>query len=125
MKYCPYCGASVLDDAVSFCSECGKSLNASIPQREKDNPKPIKTKTVKRSTLMKKKPELTKQPFKAPISEQSNATKAYDGYYEDIVPTDNGRLNEGLDRILIKKIAYVIVGVLIVIGLSIAVMYIF
>ena len=29
MKFCPFCGASVLDDTVSFCSECGKSLSIS------------------------------------------------------------------------------------------------
>lgn len=26
MKYCPYCGAPLLGSAVSFCSECGKSV---------------------------------------------------------------------------------------------------
>ena len=26
MKYCPYCGAELVDGAASFCAECGKSL---------------------------------------------------------------------------------------------------
>ena len=26
MKYCPYCGADLIEDAVSFCAECGKQL---------------------------------------------------------------------------------------------------
>ena len=24
MKYCPYCGASLVGGAASFCAECGK-----------------------------------------------------------------------------------------------------
>lgn len=29
MKYCPYCGAVLVDGAVSFCAECGKKLPVS------------------------------------------------------------------------------------------------
>ena len=38
MKFCPFCGASVLDDTVSFCSECGKSLSISAKQPEEKEP---------------------------------------------------------------------------------------
>lgn len=31
MKYCPYCGAALLGSAVSFCSECGKSIPKTSP----------------------------------------------------------------------------------------------
>ena len=31
MKYCPYCGASLVGGAASFCAECGKK----IPVRER------------------------------------------------------------------------------------------
>lgn len=34
MKYCPYCGADIIDGAVSFCVECGKQL-PSVPQKQK------------------------------------------------------------------------------------------
>ena len=43
MQYCPYCGASLLDSAVSFCPECGKSLPESIVE------KPVKEKKRKKS----------------------------------------------------------------------------
>ena len=44
MKYCPYCGASVLDDTVSFCSECGKKLSIPAKQPEgREQPKPAMT----------------------------------------------------------------------------------
>ncbi len=26
MKYCPYCGAALACDAISFCTECGRSI---------------------------------------------------------------------------------------------------
>lgn len=26
MKYCPFCGADLIEGAVSFCAECGKEL---------------------------------------------------------------------------------------------------
>ena len=32
MKYCPYCGAVLLDSTVSFCSECGKALREAAAQ---------------------------------------------------------------------------------------------
>ena len=31
MKYCPYCGAAVLDDA-AFCMSCGKSIPVTSAQ---------------------------------------------------------------------------------------------
>ena len=45
MKFLSFCGASVLDDTVSFCSECGKSLSISAKQPEEKEPsKPRKEK---------------------------------------------------------------------------------
>ena len=53
MRYCPYCGASILDDA-AFCMECGATIPVSgVPKEEpkqrapqtkkkKHKPKPIK-----------------------------------------------------------------------------------
>jgi len=36
MKYCPYCGASITDYSMSFCSECGKPVkSAGAPSEEK------------------------------------------------------------------------------------------
>ena len=33
MKYCPYCGATLMGSAVSFCAECGKEIPG-FPQTE-------------------------------------------------------------------------------------------
>lgn len=45
MKFCPYCGAVLIDGAVSFCSECGKPLKtADIAEKpvKRDNKKHTK-----------------------------------------------------------------------------------
>ena len=36
MKYCPYCGASLVGGATSCCAECGKTIpvRAEVPQSE-------------------------------------------------------------------------------------------
>ena len=54
MKYCPYCGADVLNGSVSFCAECGEALNGTIKgkkakkekKRKKADKKPVKEKVI-------------------------------------------------------------------------------
>lgn len=103
MKYCPYCGASLLDGAVSFCSECGKQLPKS-QSGETEEPK----KTVSE-----------------PASENTDTLHIpdYDGYYDDILPEDETVIRRGIDKSLIKKIALLAAGVCVVIALSILAMY--
>lgn len=159
MKYCPYCGAVLLDSAVSFCSECGKAL----PGKTRREPKPeqaaeitepeteaaeepseemivaeaaepcevIAEKTVsrKKTGLAKKKKAAKKsqtekkavQPEKS--SELEKPADDYDGYYEDVRPVDEGRLKEGLDQNLIKKIILLAASALLIVGACVALMY--
>ena len=98
MKFCPFCGASVLDDTVSFCSECGKSLS-------------------------KKKPKNSNLDPPKPSEEEAKAEDGYDGYYDDIVPTDTGKPREGVDWVLMKKIGLIGAAVVVIICLCIAAMY--
>ena len=39
MKYCPYCGASLVGGAASFCAECGKKIPAQT-EAPQSKPKP-------------------------------------------------------------------------------------
>lgn len=118
MKYCPYCGADLIEDAVSFCAECGKQLPAGKPQKEKSKEKPEIKKTAK-----KKK----KKPVKKPESSNEVETvvdDGYDGYYDDVRPVDEGHERDGVDKELIKKIA-IIIGVLFVVIIAcVALMYV-
>lgn len=129
MKFCPFCGASVLDDTVSFCSECGKSLSISAKQTEEKEPsKPTKKPTKKKGSdtpphLKKKKLKNSNPEPPEPSEEVTKAEDGYDGYYDDIVPTDTGKPREGIDWVLMKKIGLIGAAVVIIICLCIAAMY--
>ena len=165
MKYCPYCGAVLLDGTVSFCSECGKALpsepagpkeqgrtsaietseitvqpdeepvdtedgkerevpvekavrhKASASRQKKQKKIPPKGRLKKKAGKQKRRSEQVKQP------EQERQEEGYDGYYNDILPVDEGRLKEGLDQNLIKKIILLSVSALLVVGACVAIMY--
>lgn len=52
MKYCPYCGASLVDDVVSFCSECGKELPHSNSKEVNEEKEPKAQKSIAAQKLM-------------------------------------------------------------------------
>lgn len=118
MKYCPYCGADLIEDSVSFCAECGKQLPAGKVQKENSKDKPeIKKASKKKKMKPAKKSESS-------IEVETVVDDGYDGYYDDIRPIDEGHEREGVDKELIKKIA-VIIGVLfVVIAACVALMYV-
>lgn len=60
MKFCPYCGADLLDENVLFCSNCGKKLpphEAGItePLTEENRPVPEKPSKEEPSSQKKKR----------------------------------------------------------------------
>ena len=117
MKYCPYCGADLIEDAVSFCAECGKQLPAGKPQKEKSKEKP----EIKKAAKKKKK-----KPIKKPessIEDETVVDDGYDGYYDDVRPVDEGHERDGVDKELIKKIIVLGVGVVLIISLCVVMMY--
>ncbi len=107
MKYCPYCGAGVIDGTVSFCAECGKALPA-----QKQNNKEID----KAESLFKT--EVNQTVFEV----ECNADDGYDGYYDDLLPIDDGKVHIGADKELVKKIAILGVSVFAVITLCVLMM---
>lgn len=64
--------------------------------------------------------ELSKEPGQ--ISE-TDPEDDYDGYYDDILPADEGRFSEGLDKNLIKKVIGIIGAVLLIVALCVLMMY--
>ena len=116
MKYCPYCGAEIVNGAVSFCSECGGSLTEVSPKKEKK-------KTVCREKQKKEKRAKVKQPPSDEIQTESDDSD-YDGYYDDIVPADTANAEkQGFDKDVIKKIILLAAGVAVVIGLCVVLLY--
>jgi len=154
MKFCPYCGVSLVDGTVSFCSECGKSLKSSAeedhgaiqtqPETGGNYPRPEQSvneadqdqaaaenspRHAKHQKIKKKKrPIRFKKGKKAePVSEPDPPDpqdEGYDGYYDDVMPGDDGHISEGLDPELIKRIAIIAAGALVLVGFSILVMYV-
>lgn len=124
MKYCPYCGADLPDGAVSFCVECGNALPS---EKKKEEPVTEKRKPAKkRSGTKKRSPKPSKTPrHMENVTAEKAFTKEddYDGYYDDILPVDEGRQREGIDWSMVKKIAIMIGGLAVVIGICIAIMY--
>ena len=109
MKYCPYCGAELIDGTVSFCAECGKRITP-MPQPGKDNTK-----------SHDENESQTVDPLESDRS--SDNRYEYDGYYDDIVPEDDEVIRQVLDKGLIKRILLLIAAVLVVIGISVVAIY--
>ena len=123
MKYCPYCGADLPDRAASFCAECGKRLSPATSTQGKRNAK----NTMDRKDAGKKRnassAKLRKHPDNRDETPPSSKADGYDGYYDDVLPSDAGKLGEEVDTGLIKKAAAVIGVMLLIIALCVAAMY--
>jgi len=105
MKYCTYCGAALSDSAVSFCPECGKALP---PGNSIQTPKRIKK---RRQT---------------PVHSQEPDPQddGYDGYYDDVVPVDNGHIRDKVAPELTKRIIFLAAGAVFIVILSVLLMYV-
>lgn len=110
MKYCPYCGAELIDGAVSFCSECGEKLSAP-PQTEKKSKKKSNARV---SPVVKPEPE---------ERDHEDEDLGYDGYYDDILPDDDAEVRQSLDKKLVKNIFLLGVAVIFIIGLGVLAIY--
>lgn len=107
MKFCPYCGASLVGGAVSFCAECGKPL----PGKGQKPPEEPAARFPAKKMRAPVQPPLG---FSAP----NPADEHYDGYYNDVPPIDEGRTGKPKDPELVKRVAFVILGAVGLITLS-------
>lgn len=129
MKFCPYCGAGLLDSNVLFCSHCGKKLpphEAGLTEPLAEDMRPAsqepKEETYKCKKKNQKKKGLAKKSAQ-PIEEIKPEDDGYDGYYDDVLPPDVDRTREGIDKELVKKIIVLGVSVLLIISLCVVMMY--
>ena len=103
MKYCPACGAVLPVEDARFCGICGKKIpgtNATIQRR------------------MRKHKDLMPEP------NELAADIGYDGYYDDVLPTDQGEIRKSLDREMLKKIILLGLAVLLILSLCVTVLVI-
>ena len=126
MKYCSFCGAPLMGSAVSFCSECGKR----VQKKARRNVISIKGLFAPRSEKSNhEKPEKNLHELKEirPDTQEDSPSVDprdvnYDGYYNDVLPEDEGYIRERIEPELIKRIALVVGGMLLVVILSVLIM---
>ena len=123
MKNCPHCGADLHDGTVSFCPKCRKKLTPEKSPKGKyaSSKNPIKKKekdSNKKPTKKQKKEPNIPEVMGEPVDD------GYDGYYNDVLPPDQDRIHEGLDKELIKNIIVLGIGFCVIVGLCIALLYV-
>ena len=121
MKFCPYCGASLLGGAASFCPECGRQ----IPQQEPDQaprPQPGRKRRPTEIPPSRRKKRPRQEPQRPPRRKKNPMDINYDGYYDDVKPIDAGQQGERMDSEMLKKTALMLVGALGVILLAVVLM---
>ena len=111
MEFCPYCGASLLGGAASFCPECGRQ----IPQQEPDQaprPQPGRKRRPTEIPPSRRKKRPRQEPQRPPRRKKNPMDINYDGYYDDVKPIDAGQQGERMDSEMLKKTALMLVGAL-------------
>ena len=117
MKFCPYCGASLVGGAASFCAECGKQIP--VHGAKSTSMPPLR----KHRSIGAEKRQGSHPASKHPPKQKKNPMDInYDGYYNDVKPIDAGQQRDRLDPELIKKVILLVAGALGVILLAIAFM---
>ena len=146
MKYCPYCGATLVGGAVSFCAECGRTLPSpakppgpvrrpqsyQAPRRKpppvRKAPPPGSWSPKKPAQDHKKRRPLSHAPGKRPDPPRrprpDPRDDGYDGYYDDVKPIDNGHIRERTDSALMKRIVFVAAGAFLLVIFAVIVMYV-
>ena len=119
MKYCPFCGAVLPDEKISFCLECGENLTVLNQHTETEKPskKAKKEKKKEKKTKCKKKREPDAELFSEEPTE--SVSDNYDGYYDDVTPKDSVMLHQGLDKTMVKKLVILIGCVIVAIALCV------
>ena len=149
MKYCPYCGATLVGGAVAFCSKCGKRLptqssakgiSGKKPAPREDGCNPNASERIpgvgkhgrKAKQLGKKVNSSRQQPSTRQRSDQHELERelrrnphneGYDGYYDDVKPIDDGPMRNKSVPQLLKKVAIIAGSAIGVVILSALLMY--
>lgn len=125
MKFCPFCGVSLLEGAVSFCVECGEALPSMKPEEPfvEEVFEPQKQKRQQRK-LRWKRPKKAERcsVVEDELAEEIIEDDGYDGYYDDVQPQDDGYLSSGVDREQLRQIIGVGGGAVVIIAALILLM---
>ncbi len=138
MKFCPYCGTELMSGRAVFCMECGNRL----PEKPKEErtgqgaaveEEPEKRERKKRggsgdimemyAAGQQEEDAMRRQP-KPPARKKRAARDDYDGYYDDVIPYDEGRIREDNILEVAKNIMLIILAALFIVGVCVVLMYV-
>ena len=122
LKYCTYCGTELEDERGVFCPECGNTLSdeAKFSNEHKEKTKKEKRRKQKGNKKLNRRNTIPNENY---IAELERVDDGYDGYYDDVLPVDEGKFRQGIDKEMLKRIIGLLVGVLITIFACVAIMY--
>lgn len=143
VSFCAECGkalpVSVKKEEIQKTSNQSDQQKKSNPQqkeqhgkknrhRQNGKPHPLeKVKEKEADTPEERKPEPLSRPRQQPepsaVMKSIEQEDDYDGYYDDILPADEGRFGDGIDRGLVKKIILIIGVVFLIVGACVLMMY--
>ena len=121
MELCPNCRAKLDAGAVSVCLKCGKALSGAA---KKSPGKYAKKKTNKKSKRQKESKKKKQKNESIPEIMGEPVDDGYDGYYNDVLPPDTDRINEGMDKELIKNILVISICTAVIILMCVALLYV-
>ena len=138
MKRCPECGARIKNRSAVRCPACTAPLPAPRPSvgkheiQSKSGKKPlIVTDRRISSEIDNKAKRKRKTPEKASEERLPNTDakrvsgkpprddSLYDGYYDDVLPTDTGEYRQGLDTRTMKNIAILLAAMLVIVTICV------
>lgn len=141
VSFCAECGkalpVSEKKEETSEKSNQSEQQGKSKPQQEKKSRRTQKRKLLHGETVKEREedkldeqqikllepPQSPKQQSESLAVTSSIPEDDYDGYYDDILPADEGRFSEGIDRGLVKKVVFIIGMVLLIVGACVMMMY--
>ena len=119
MNYCPHCGKPLRSCEFSPCERSMEKPFTGI-----DNTAVKSSAAGKKK--MRKKDRRNLEPHtrgQEQIVMNSMREDGYDGYYDDVRPEDENKVRQDIDRDIIRRIAGLVAGVMIIICCCIAFMY--
>lgn len=102
----------------------GKRSQKSSQKRNVTRSKEQPAKKKRRMSELPEEKSQSAEPAKEPEQIlETGPEDDYDGYYDDVLPADEGRFSEGMDKNLIKKVIVIIGAVLLIVALCVGMMY--
>ena len=138
MKRCPECGARIKNRSAVRCPACTAPLPAPRPSvgkheiQSKSGRKPLivsdrrissendsKTNRKRKAQENTNEERLPGSPQKPTPSRPPRYDSFYDGYYDDVLPTDSGEYRQGLDTRTVKNIAVLLAAMLVIVTICV------